>query len=277
MNSDEIKFLLKKVRNILVPKCVNIGEQLTYVAYKEKLIDEILAKIDGQQTHDESFREIISINQQKLAENVISRTFDSHSQILRLKVKRAEAERDKWMKLALQKIPNANELVLSMDDRQMERSTMNSSTQTEEVNEENGERERVDVTFESKDRESIAEIYENLLVLQASQLEWCENALNAFVAHSSLRIHELCALGVPHSFSEEDNSRRTKTKKKTYRRTSSGLPQLFSNKNLIKTTEERKEVNNCEHDDPQGDTRLYVIKSMLLTERGKQKSIQSSV
>lgn len=101
-----IEGALKKLRNMLIPQCVNIGDQLAYSACKERIIDDIsfnlgFAEETGQKP------EILSVDPQKIAHDVIERTFDSHARLLREKLRVSEIDREKWKKIALSNVPDA--------------------------------------------------------------------------------------------------------------------------------------------------------------------------
>lgn len=132
-NSDAIA-LLQKLKNVLVPSCKNVGEQLTYTAYKEQLIEEIIAKLqrNGDPTVHELRPELIRVDQQKIAQDVINRTFDIHMKILRSKARKLEIECEKWKRVALSRIPEseAYDLFLNVSGKVSEEVSVERSTQT---------------------------------------------------------------------------------------------------------------------------------------------------
>lgn len=109
--NDQIALLLRKLQNVVVPSCVDVGEQLAYIAYKDKLVEEILEKI-SEPLSLSSKPEFVKIDAQKVAHDVISRTFDGYNQVMRKRVAKLESECEIWKKIALSNVKKSEEIVL---------------------------------------------------------------------------------------------------------------------------------------------------------------------
>eukprot|EP00796_Vickermania_ingenoplastis_P009091 gene9091-6384_t len=159
MSNEDVINLVHQLRNIVVPSCKNVGEQLTYVAYKEKLIDEILCRLQNSPTSNNSTSapQLIKVDQQKMAEDVIKRTFDAHNRLLRSKLQFALVELEKWKQLSISKIPNAQNLFLRMPNPN-DRLTTDSFTQTDIIEREPPEDSAPSDTLENSSHDKLLEM-----------------------------------------------------------------------------------------------------------------------
>lgn len=100
-NHAEAVQILLKLKSIVVPRCVHSGELIAFIAYKDQLIDEALARLNPttlQPLH--AVPQLICVDHQQLANTVIERTFDDHLKFLRERLKAAEDEARAWKLIA---------------------------------------------------------------------------------------------------------------------------------------------------------------------------------
>ncbi|KPA75543.1 hypothetical protein ABB37_08433 [Leptomonas pyrrhocoris] len=100
--TDCIVELLKKLKNTAVPKSIDSGEAITYLAVKDTILNNVISFFDTSKSLDAAKPvSELCVDHQKLANAVLERTFDSHMQLLRHRLKEAESEAEMWRKVAL--------------------------------------------------------------------------------------------------------------------------------------------------------------------------------
>lgn len=267
-NSDAVA-LLQKLKNILVPSCKNVGEQLTYTAYKDQLIDEIIAKIRRSSAPiDQKIRpELIKVDQQKIAQDVINRTFDIHMKILRAKLRRSEIECEKWKKVALGRIPSqeAYDLFLNVSGTIPEKENEDSCTQTETTS-----------VQSSSSSSSSLEVQVNLI---AATSLWFEGALRSYMLYTRKAAECFWSFHndimiIPKSVSPNAAVVHAKKSKSVSPRAKPSLPPVKPAREAAPNSVTRREhpiaqevVSNTFGAQSEKPSRLYVIKSMVLRER----------
>lgn len=109
MEQEELFGCLHRLRALCVPRCVKAADALAYVACRDAIIDRILDILSNGlvSPKEDGKSEVISVSQEKLAQDVIRRTFDAHKDILRRRLRVAEQEATEWKRLALAANPNA--------------------------------------------------------------------------------------------------------------------------------------------------------------------------
>jgi hypothetical protein len=100
-NEDVIKLLLT-LRNTAIPKSVDSGEAITYSALRDTVLDNAISILGPTKPIDSAIAKTeLCVDHRKLANTVLERTFDVHTQLLRQKLKEAEEEAEMWRKVAL--------------------------------------------------------------------------------------------------------------------------------------------------------------------------------
>ncbi|KPI83167.1 hypothetical protein ABL78_7811 [Leptomonas seymouri] len=94
--------LLRQLKNTTVPKSVDSGEAITYIALKDAIIDNVISIISVPE-HSDAEKPLtpLCVDHQKLANVVLERTFDAHTQLLQQRLKEAEREAAMWRKVTL--------------------------------------------------------------------------------------------------------------------------------------------------------------------------------
>ncbi|KAK7202074.1 hypothetical protein NESM_000276100 [Novymonas esmeraldas] len=94
--------LLQELKATTTPKFVNSGEALTYLACKDEVLGRVIALLSSARSEPvPEEHQALNVNHQQLANAVIDRTFDAHTQILRSKLAEAEKEAAMWKRVAL--------------------------------------------------------------------------------------------------------------------------------------------------------------------------------
>lgn len=118
--SAQLLSLLANIRNLSVPECVRAGDELAFIARREYLVDNAVAIIEGRVPTNATsapVKEIISVNQQELANNMIQNTFDQHKNLLRKRIRQLECEIERWKEIAaLANAPGPLEVVKTAAD-----------------------------------------------------------------------------------------------------------------------------------------------------------------
>lgn len=259
-NNEQIVFLLKKLKFLVVPQCKNVGEQLTYISYKEKIIDQILLCFDKNFTTD-FVPEVLRVDQQKMAEHVIDRTFDLHTKLLRNNLQRAQEEAAKWKKIALGKTDseiNPNNLCESLE---ASAKMIDRCTQTEIVS--------YDPTSTIYDNKN--SVFFQLQKVFFKAFQWFEDStfllLHFFLLASDKFVVEwisiLSACNSKKKIKEENNC--SISKELPVIKTHAKLP---PNRNI----QEKNSREDEQPFSPQPTSTLYVIKSMKLN---RKKSVNA--
>lgn len=100
---EQVVQLLKELQATVVPRCVDSGEAITYLAYKDAILSkcmELLTLTEAEHTLPDAQQQLL-VDHQQLAATVIERTFDTHAQLLRSKLAAAERDAEMWKKAAL--------------------------------------------------------------------------------------------------------------------------------------------------------------------------------
>ncbi|CBZ23295.1 hypothetical protein LMXM_04_0625 [Leishmania mexicana MHOM/GT/2001/U1103] len=99
---DEVIALLQELKATAIPKFVDSGEALTYMAYRDGVLEKAIALLNSEHIESESNRiQPLRVNSEQLANAVIERIFDEHTRVLRSKLTEAEKMADIWKKVAL--------------------------------------------------------------------------------------------------------------------------------------------------------------------------------
>lgn len=99
---DHVVGLLQKLKNTAVPKSLDSGEAITYLALKDTILDNAITILDASETIEAAKPATeLCVDHQKLANAVLERTFDAHAQLLRQRLKEAEEEAEMWRKVTL--------------------------------------------------------------------------------------------------------------------------------------------------------------------------------
>ncbi|KAG5487497.1 hypothetical protein LSCM1_07452 [Leishmania martiniquensis] len=94
--------LLREFRATATPKFVDSGDALTYLAYKDEVLEKVVNLLSSAFIEPiPNCMQRLHVNHEQLAKTVIERTFDAHTQVLRSKLAEAEKAADMWKKAAL--------------------------------------------------------------------------------------------------------------------------------------------------------------------------------
>lgn len=100
--NSEIVELLKVLKSTDVPKSVDSGEAITYLALKDAILDNAISVLDSFEAESTvELKKELCVDHQKLASAALERIFDKHTQVLRQKLKEAEEECEMWRKVTL--------------------------------------------------------------------------------------------------------------------------------------------------------------------------------
>ncbi|CAD2220223.1 hypothetical protein AGDE_17008 [Angomonas deanei] len=108
-NEKKLLLCINKLEKLALPSCVSAAEEITYLACKEKILEEMKSTLNVSEgvagsTSDHGF---LTSDPHELAKDLIARTFDQHRDVVRNKLKEAEEEAEKWKNIALQADPDA--------------------------------------------------------------------------------------------------------------------------------------------------------------------------
>ncbi|KAG5511658.1 hypothetical protein JKF63_07255 [Porcisia hertigi] len=99
---DQVIALLQEFRATLTPRFVDSGEALTYLAYKNEVLEKAVTLLSAGGL-EPTLNDVqpLRVNHEKLAANAIERIFDTHTALLRSKLAEAEKAANMWKKVAL--------------------------------------------------------------------------------------------------------------------------------------------------------------------------------
>ncbi|GET85669.1 hypothetical protein LtaPh_0406200 [Leishmania tarentolae] len=99
---EQVIALLQELGATALPKFVDSGEALTYMAYRDGVLEKAIRLLNSEYIGPSSNSiQPLRVNSEQLANSVIERIFDEHTQVLRSKLAEAEKVADMWKKVAL--------------------------------------------------------------------------------------------------------------------------------------------------------------------------------
>ncbi|AYU75842.1 hypothetical protein LDBPK_040620 [Leishmania donovani] len=99
---EQVIALLRELEATAIPKFVDSGEALTYMAYKDGVLEKAITLLNAAHIEPKaSSIQPLRVNSEQLANAVIERVFDAHTRVLRSKLAEAEKAADMWKKVAL--------------------------------------------------------------------------------------------------------------------------------------------------------------------------------
>ncbi|CAG9567735.1 hypothetical protein LMJF_04_0625 [Leishmania major strain Friedlin] len=99
---EQVIALLQELGTTAIPKFVDSGEALAYMAYKDGVLEKAITLLNSEHSEPKSSSiEPLRVNSEQLANAVIERVFDEHTRVLRSKLAEAEKAAGMWKKVAL--------------------------------------------------------------------------------------------------------------------------------------------------------------------------------